>query len=67
MSFFLSCVNNLSYKSTLIRRGVFLIDHEILRVSKMEAQMGFLGFFTTDPSTNYTSSTAVFHILSLPF
>lgn len=66
MSFFLSCVNNLSYRSTLIR-SVFLIDHEILKISKMEPQKGFLGFFTTDSSTNYTSSTAVLHILSLPF
>lgn len=67
MSFFLSCVNNFSYRSTLIRRSVFLIDHEILKISKMEPQKGFLGFFTTDSSTNYTSSTAVLRILSLPF
>lgn len=67
MSFLLSCANNLSYRSTLIRRGVILVDHEILKVSKMEPQRGFLGFYTTDPSTNYTSSTAVLHILSQPF
>lgn len=66
MSFFLSCVNSLSYRSTLIARGVFLTDHEILKISKVEPQRGFLGFFTTDPSTSDTSSTAVLHILS-PF